>query len=115
MTRINFMGVPVDALSMDQTVDKVLQMIEEKQQFQHVCINPGKVIRMMEDPEIREIVRRCEVISADGIGDVSTDLLITKSMIDAAIPIAEFRLFPFMSLHFHHRKRNIILFSGWFT
>ena len=64
------MGVPVDALSMDQTVEKVLAMIADKQQFQHVCINPGKVIRMMEDPEIRDIVRRCEVISADGIGVV---------------------------------------------
>ena len=70
MSRVNFMGVPIDALNLDQTVDKVLHLIDNGESFQHVCINPGKVIRMMEDPEVRQTIRRCEVISADGIGVV---------------------------------------------
>ena len=51
------MGVPVDALNLDQTVEKVLNLIDAGEPFQHVCINPGKVIRMMEDPEIRQTIR----------------------------------------------------------
>jgi len=70
MTRINFMGVPIDALSMEETVEKVLGLIKNNQPSQHVCINPGKVIRMMEDAQVRKAIRRCEVISADGIGVV---------------------------------------------
>ena len=70
MTRINFMGVPIDALSIEQTVAQVLTLIEQKQQAQHVCINAAKIIRMMEDPQVRQAIRRCEVISADGIGVV---------------------------------------------
>ena len=70
MNRVKFMGVPVDALNIDQTVDRVLELIDSGVSFQHVCINPGKIVRMMEDPEIRKIVRRCELISADGIGVV---------------------------------------------
>ena len=64
------MGVPVDALSMDETVDKIIDHIERGELLQHMAINPAKVVRMMEDPEIRKTVRRCEVISADGIGFV---------------------------------------------
>jgi N-acetylglucosaminyldiphosphoundecaprenol N-acetyl-beta-D-mannosaminyltransferase len=68
--RIKIMGVPVDALSMDQTVDKIIGHIERGELTQHMAINPGKVVRMMEDPGVRKTVRRCEVISADGIGFV---------------------------------------------
>ena len=70
MARVNIMGVPVDALSMSETVDKIIGHIERGDQTQHMAINPAKVVRMMEDAEVRKTVRRCEVISADGIGFV---------------------------------------------
>ncbi|MEC7985501.1 MAG: WecB/TagA/CpsF family glycosyltransferase [Myxococcota bacterium] len=70
MNRINFMGVPIDAISMEETVRIIVARIERRELSQHVAINPGKIIRMMEDPNIRKIVRDCEVISADGIGVV---------------------------------------------
>jgi len=66
--RIHFMGVPIDALTCDQTVALILERIEKGLPTQHMAINPGKIIRMMEDPEIRDIVRNCEVISTDGVG-----------------------------------------------
>ena len=53
MSRINIMGVPVDALTMDQTVQKIMSHIQQGKPFQHMAINPAKVIRMMEDKDVR--------------------------------------------------------------
>ena len=33
-----------------------------------MAMNPAKVIRMMEDRNVRDGIRRCEVISVDGVG-----------------------------------------------
>ena len=66
--RVSFMGVPIDAMTLEQTVQHVIERIEDGRSTQHVAINPGKIIRMMEDEEIRDIVHRCEVISTDGVG-----------------------------------------------
>ena len=68
--RIRVMGVPIDALTMEQTVDKILGHIERGEPVQHVAINPAKVLRMVEDAEVRRTINQCEVISADGIGFV---------------------------------------------
>jgi len=68
--RISFMGVPVDAMSMQETVDTILGYIERGEAVQHVAINAAKILRIIEDSEVRRTVRRCEVISADGIGVV---------------------------------------------
>ena len=66
--RISFMGVPIDAITMEETVEYILARIEKGLPSQHMAINPGKIIRMMEDPNIRKIVRNCEIISTDGVG-----------------------------------------------
>ena len=66
--RVSFMGVPIDAMTLEQTVEHIIGRIQEGLPTQHVAINPGKIIRMMEDEEIREIVHQCEVISTDGVG-----------------------------------------------
>ena len=66
--RVSFMGVPIDAMTLEQTVEHIIDRIQEGLPTQHVAINPGKIIRMMEDEEIREIVHQCEVISTDGVG-----------------------------------------------
>ena len=66
--RVSFMGVPIDALTLSETVELIVGRIESGLSTQHVAINPAKIIRMMEDEEIREIVHNCEVISTDGVG-----------------------------------------------
>jgi len=68
--RISFMGVPLDALSMDETVNSILDYIERGETVQHVAINAAKILRIIEDSDVRKTVRGCEVISADGIGIV---------------------------------------------
>jgi N-acetylglucosaminyldiphosphoundecaprenol N-acetyl-beta-D-mannosaminyltransferase len=63
-------GVAVDRLTMDQTVDRCRLLIESGRSAQHVALNAGKVVLMQDDPNLRAIVSRCEVVSPDGMSVV---------------------------------------------
>lgn len=64
--RVNFLNTYVDALSMDETLDKIQEYIENKACVQHVVINAGKVNLMQEDKELTKIINECPLINADG-------------------------------------------------
>ncbi|HYI38576.1 MAG TPA: WecB/TagA/CpsF family glycosyltransferase [Thermoleophilaceae bacterium] len=51
---------------MAQTVDRCEQLIRAGGVAQHVAINAAKVVAMQDDPELRDIVGACELVSADG-------------------------------------------------
>ena len=59
-------GCRVDRLSMAQTVARCEELIGTPGVAQHVAINAAKVVSMQDDPALREIVSRCEIVSADG-------------------------------------------------
>lgn len=65
--RYPILNTYVNALSMDETVDYVKQVIARRTPpVQHVVINALKVNLMEKDPELREIVNSCPLINADG-------------------------------------------------
>lgn len=64
--RIDFLGIPVDSLTMQETVSQIDQSIQEDQRINHVVINAGKVVLMQTDKELFESVVSCDVINADG-------------------------------------------------
>lgn len=64
--RADVLGCPIDRLDMDQTLARIDGLIETRGFAQHVAINAAKLVAMRSDDQLREIVRRCEVISADG-------------------------------------------------
>lgn len=78
--RIDFLGVPIDALSMEETLDKIITHIKNKEATQHMAINPAKIVHMLRDPEIAQTVRNCEVITADGMGVVWASRLFADSI-----------------------------------
>lgn len=59
-------GVPVDPLTMDETVARCEELIESRCFAQHVVINAGKVVAMSEDAGLRSIVAACALCNADG-------------------------------------------------
>ena len=61
------MGYPIDALNMDQTLNRIEQFIIEGNPSQHVVVNVAKIVKMRKDPELREIVSNCDLINADGM------------------------------------------------
>jgi N-acetylglucosaminyldiphosphoundecaprenol N-acetyl-beta-D-mannosaminyltransferase len=64
--RANVLGCAIDRLDMEQTLERVDSLISSRQFAQHVAINAAKLVAMKQDAELAEIIRRCELVSADG-------------------------------------------------
>jgi N-acetylglucosaminyldiphosphoundecaprenol N-acetyl-beta-D-mannosaminyltransferase len=65
--RVTLFGVPIDNLSMAETLDKIEQMIREGgPTHQHVVVNVDKIVKLQLDRELHEAILECDIISADG-------------------------------------------------
>lgn len=64
--RVKFLNTYVDALTMEETLEKIQQYIDNKECVQHVVINAGKVNLMQENKELTNIINECPLINADG-------------------------------------------------
>ena len=64
--RIDFLGIPIDALTMEETIGEIDQAILENRKINHVVINAGKVVAMQQDRQLFESVASCDIINADG-------------------------------------------------
>jgi len=60
------LGLPVDDLTMDETLVAVDGCIEQGSVHQHVVINVAKVVQAHRDPEMRALIAACHIINADG-------------------------------------------------
>ena len=65
-SKINFLSIPVAALTMNQTVDVVDECIRENKHIQHVVINASKVAAMHTNKALYDSVVDCDLINADG-------------------------------------------------
>lgn len=68
--RVEFMGAKIDALSMEETLERISEIIQKRQLTQHVVVNVAKLMYMQHDPELRDIVNGSGLINADGAGVV---------------------------------------------
>lgn len=68
--RRDFLGVPVDCLTLDETVAAADDAIRRGRMLQHVCINVAKFVGMRSDPQLDDDVRSSHIVSADGMGIV---------------------------------------------
>ena len=64
--RARLFGVPLDLLTMQQTVDRCEELIESGRPVQHVVINAGKAVMMQDVPGLREVIGSCDIVNADG-------------------------------------------------
>ncbi len=65
--RLNVLGVPVDNLSMDETLDVIEGFIASGRPHQHVVVNVDKVVKAHRDPALAGILGRCALVNADGM------------------------------------------------
>lgn len=68
--RVEFMGSKIDALTMQETLERISGVIERGESMQHVVVNVAKLVNMSRDKKLREIVNSCDLINADGAGIV---------------------------------------------
>ncbi len=64
--KIDFLGIPLDAITMQETIDLIDAAIQGGEKINHVVINAGKVVAMQNNRELRESVVTCDLINADG-------------------------------------------------
>ena len=65
-SKIDFLSIPVDVLTMNQTIDIVDNCIQRDEHIQHVVINAGKVVAMQTNKALYDSVVNCDLINADG-------------------------------------------------
>jgi N-acetylglucosaminyldiphosphoundecaprenol N-acetyl-beta-D-mannosaminyltransferase len=70
MSRIELFNCPMDAITMDETVDRIASRIENRQFTQHVVVNVAKLVHMQTDSELAASVRACDIVNIDGMGIV---------------------------------------------
>jgi N-acetylglucosaminyldiphosphoundecaprenol N-acetyl-beta-D-mannosaminyltransferase len=68
--RIDFMGAPLDLLSMDETVELVDHAMRFRRQLRHVVVNVAKFVHMRSDEALRRDVIESDIIGVDGMGIV---------------------------------------------
>ena len=64
--KIDFLGIPVDSMTMRETIAYIDNVIKENMSINHVVINAGKVVSMSEDRQLFNSVVSCDLINADG-------------------------------------------------
>jgi len=64
--RANVLGCEIDRLDMPQTLAKIEELISDRGFAQHVAINAAKIVAMHDNSSLRDIIERCELVSADG-------------------------------------------------
>lgn len=64
--KVDFLNIPLDALTMNETVNKIQHGIEAGKKINHVVINAAKVVMMQQDHELHKSVVSADIINADG-------------------------------------------------
>lgn len=68
--RTDFLGVPVDLLTLDQTVTRAVDAMLSRTPTQHVALNVAKLVNTRRDPELKRDVCESHIVGVDGMGIV---------------------------------------------
>lgn len=66
--RVKLLGLPVDILSYDETIERILAAIAGGQRCQHVALNVAKLINARTDAELDRDIRTSDIVGVDGMG-----------------------------------------------
>jgi N-acetylglucosaminyldiphosphoundecaprenol N-acetyl-beta-D-mannosaminyltransferase len=66
MGRIDFLNIPIDAITMDETLALIDKAITDHRQIHHTVVNAGKIVMMQSDLQLNKSVVDADIINADG-------------------------------------------------
>jgi N-acetylglucosaminyldiphosphoundecaprenol N-acetyl-beta-D-mannosaminyltransferase len=66
--REEFLGVPIDILSLPETVDLADRSMSRRERCQHVALNVAKFVKMRRQPELWRDVVESDIVGIDGMG-----------------------------------------------
>ena len=64
--RINIFNCPIDTYTMDETISKIDESIQNKVHLHHVVVNAAKLVHMQKDKELYNSVIESDIINPDG-------------------------------------------------
>ncbi len=64
--RVEVLGCEIDRFDTRETVRRCDDVIASRGFAQHICINAAKLVALSDDPQIRGIIERCDIVSPDG-------------------------------------------------
>jgi len=68
--KVNLLGISIDALNLEETVDRVAEFIKTGRPHRIITINPEFLYRVQFDSELRDLVKRAHLVTPDGVGIV---------------------------------------------
>jgi N-acetylglucosaminyldiphosphoundecaprenol N-acetyl-beta-D-mannosaminyltransferase len=78
--RVELFGIPVDALTLDQTIDRIRGWVEAGGVHQHVAVNAAKIVALTESRALAGVVRNCHMVSPDGVPVVWASRLLGRPL-----------------------------------
>ncbi|MGE3796043.1 MAG: WecB/TagA/CpsF family glycosyltransferase [Dehalococcoidia bacterium] len=78
--RVDLFGLPVDALDAGATLDRAFEIADRGAPAQHVALNAAKVVLANRDESLREIIKGCDLVSADGSSVVWASRVLRKPL-----------------------------------
>jgi N-acetylglucosaminyldiphosphoundecaprenol N-acetyl-beta-D-mannosaminyltransferase len=64
--RAEVLGCAIDRVDMSEAARRCDRFIRDRAGAQHMAINAAKIVAARHDPELRAVIDRCELITADG-------------------------------------------------
>lgn len=78
--RVELFGIPVDALTLDQTIDRIRGWVEAGGVHQHVAVNAAKIVALTDSRALAGVVRNCHMVSPDGVPVVWASRLLRRPL-----------------------------------
>ena len=78
--RVHLFSVNIDALTMDETVQRIMDLVAEGESVQHVVLNASKVVMMSKDEQLRKVIAACPIVNADGQSVVVASRLLRRRL-----------------------------------
>lgn len=78
--RVQLLGVTVDVMTQEQTVNLVDEYIELKEPLHLIGVNADKVNMMQKNPGFSDLVNRCGIVNADGVSLVLASRFLGKPL-----------------------------------
>lgn len=68
--RVDILGVKIDRESMQQTVTKIREAVENRQNIQVVTANPELIYATGKDARLKQLINSAKIVTPDGVGVV---------------------------------------------
>lgn len=76
--RTHILGVPVDLVTMESTLDCVRAMLQDNSTHMILAVNPEKVIAAQRNPDLLQVLEDASLVIPDGIGVVAAARILGK-------------------------------------